>query len=415
MNSECGFNPDKPPVSKWRAFVEGHQKLLAAAALLGFFHSAGCDKTENTDQDARVSVTDTVPVQDAEPELLDELEIRVPSDKPKTLEDYRRQFNDPNNDQSAATEGAITDEEIAKSIEEERLREKDMFRTGVLLGELGAAYSKLSVEKGPEETDLIFNQVYDTEKAVLWGIQFGASPDAANIKYKKVFEDDKYRQKLDKLMRHYAVKYQVPYEVIVAVASHESGFNNIAVSSTGAMNVMQVQLETEIRFHDPDTKLGSLESNISAAVNFLAYNKKRYGSWYVAMSGYCAGNGKVEKLLMEHGLVPKNPKQDWVKSLEENKVDIIRLLSPDYYKQHDNVIFQYALMTQIEADMARGVMEGRYKKGKVPPIMTPEEFKEAVEKYPEVGRRIIKGKKNADKFFEQLEIKPAYNRETVSK
>jgi soluble lytic murein transglycosylase-like protein len=89
-----------------------------------------------------------------------------------------------------------------------------------------------------------------------------------------------------------AARYGVPSSIALAVARAESGYNQAAVSSAGAIGVMQLM---------PATAAGlgvnpwDEDQNIAGGTQLLAQLYSRYGSWDLALAAYNAGPGAVDR------------------------------------------------------------------------------------------------------------------------
>lgn len=98
--------------------------------------------------------------------------------------------------------------------------------------------------------------------------------------------------------------YGVPEPLIFAVIRTESGFDTGAVSSAGAVGLMQLMPDTfrwvtdEMLFeHLDDGMRYDPETNIRYGTWVLARYYARYGSWETALAAYNAGSGRVDEWL----------------------------------------------------------------------------------------------------------------------
>lgn len=101
-------------------------------------------------------------------------------------------------------------------------------------------------------------------------------------------------QIIDRESRHSGV---VP-ELIKAVIKVESGFNEKATSHKGAGGLMQLMPDTAARFGVSDVY--QPDQNIRAGSTYLAWLYRRYQSWPLALAGYNAGEGAVDR----YGSIP---------------------------------------------------------------------------------------------------------------
>ena len=96
------------------------------------------------------------------------------------------------------------------------------------------------------------------------------------------------------VIRAHANRWGIEEAVVKAVIHTESTFNPAAVSPKGAMGLMQLMPATARRFgvrsaFDPG-------ENIRAGVQYLAWLLRRYGGdWRLALAGYNAGEGAVDR------------------------------------------------------------------------------------------------------------------------
>lgn len=103
-----------------------------------------------------------------------------------------------------------------------------------------------------------------------------------------------------------AGQYRVPEAVIFAVIRTESGFDTGAVSSAGAVGLMQLMPETfrwltdEMLFdHFEDGMMYDPETNIRYGTCLLARYYERYGTWELALAAFNAGPGRVDEWLTD--------------------------------------------------------------------------------------------------------------------
>ena len=102
----------------------------------------------------------------------------------------------------------------------------------------------------------------------------------------------------------YAEKYGVPEELVYAVIRTESDFDSGAVSSAGAVGLMQLMPDTfrwltnEMLFeHLEQGMLYDPETNIRYGTYYLSYLYDRYGDWESALAAYNGGLGNVDEWL----------------------------------------------------------------------------------------------------------------------
>ena len=105
-------------------------------------------------------------------------------------------------------------------------------------------------------------------------------------------------------MEAYAEQYGVPETVVYAVIKTESNFDSGAVSSAGAVGLMQMMPETfewltdEILFdHLESGMLYDPETNIKYGTYLLSRFYDRYGDWELVFAAYNGGVGNVDEWL----------------------------------------------------------------------------------------------------------------------
>ena len=111
-------------------------------------------------------------------------------------------------------------------------------------------------------------------------------------------------KKYDDYVEVYAQRYDVPPHTVYAVMKSESDFDSAAVSSAGAVGLMQMTPATfdwlthEILFeHLESGMLYDPETNIRYGVYYLSRLYDRYGDWAVALAAYNAGPTNVDEWL----------------------------------------------------------------------------------------------------------------------
>ena len=102
-------------------------------------------------------------------------------------------------------------------------------------------------------------------------------------------------------VRQYAQAYGVPEPLVYAVIRTESDFDRDAVSSVGAVGLMQLLPDTfvwlaDYHLHEEDdpSRLTDAKVNIRFGVYYLRWLYDRYGSWMEACAAYNAGPGNVD-------------------------------------------------------------------------------------------------------------------------
>ena len=90
----------------------------------------------------------------------------------------------------------------------------------------------------------------------------------------------------------YANHYHLPRELVDAIITQESGWNRRALSSKGAIGLMQLMPTTAARFGVQDPT--SIEDNIGGGVRYLAFlNRMFHGDLRMVVAAYYCGEGPI--------------------------------------------------------------------------------------------------------------------------
>lgn len=112
-----------------------------------------------------------------------------------------------------------------------------------------------------------------------------------------------YPRKYEDFVTKYATQFNVPEEIVYAVIKTESNFDPDALSSAGAVGLMQIMPATFEWLTDMNGEtlspllLNDPETNIRYGVFFLRYLYEYYGNYPTAFAAYNAGMGNVGKWL----------------------------------------------------------------------------------------------------------------------
>ncbi len=117
-------------------------------------------------------------------------------------------------------------------------------------------------------------------------------------------EKNAYPREYAEYVEVYAEQYGVPENLVFAVIRTESSFDSGAISSVGAVGLMQMLPETfewltdEILFdHLESGMLYDPETNIKYGTYLLSRYYDRYGDWELTLAAYNGGPGNVDKWL----------------------------------------------------------------------------------------------------------------------
>ena len=133
----------------------------------------------------------------------------------------------------------------------------------------------------------------------------------STLKFEEVYE--KASGSMDDIFEEAASIYDVPVELLKAVAKAESNFNPNAVSHAGAIGVMQLMPGTASSLGV--TNPYDARQNIMGGAKYLKSNLDRYnGDISLALAAYNAGPGSVEKY---GGVPPYAETQNYVKRVLE--------------------------------------------------------------------------------------------------
>ena len=155
------------------------------------------------------------------------------------------------------------------------------------------------------------------------------------------FEKRSYPREYTEYVETYAEQYGVPETLIFAIIRTESSFDSGAVSSAGAVGLMQMMpatfawLTDEILFdHLESGMLYDPETNIKYGTYLLSRLYDRYGDWDLTLAAYNGGVGNVDKWLEdpaysdgEGGLkkIPFKETRNFVKKVSDAKKTYERL------------------------------------------------------------------------------------------
>jgi soluble lytic murein transglycosylase-like protein len=115
-----------------------------------------------------------------------------------------------------------------------------------------------------------------------------AQPAAsAGCRRRRVFD----REGAERAVRDAWLRYAVPRALIRSVIRHESAWNPAAVSSAGAMGLMQLMPATARELGVPCPF--APRQNVLGGTRYLREMRDRFGSWSRALAAYHAGPTRV--------------------------------------------------------------------------------------------------------------------------
>lgn len=126
-------------------------------------------------------------------------------------------------------------------------------------------------------------------------------------------------------VEYYSKKYGVEKHLVLAVIKTESNFNKNAISSKGAVGLMQIMPETaefiasELGFSSYD--LQDADISINFGTYYLNYLSKKYEKEYMVICAYNAGEGRVNSWI-KLGLITeyKTPYKETTNYLKKVKL-----------------------------------------------------------------------------------------------
>ena len=129
---------------------------------------------------------------------------------------------------------------------------------------------------------------------------------AIGMLYTNVYEKYEravYPREFCDVVNVYSEKFGVPEHIIYAVIKTESDFKSNAVSSAGAVGLMQITPDTfdwiamKLNEQGEFALMYDPETNIRYGVYLLSFLKNEYENWDTVYAAYNAGFGNVDKWL----------------------------------------------------------------------------------------------------------------------
>jgi len=226
---------------------------------------------------------------------------------------------------------------------------------------LSSLYSKDNEEKVLADLEKTRNESMDK----MYKRLFADKESYANKYFKKVLEDQDYREELLVTVMDAAQKYNVPYDVAMGMLAVESGGDPSAKSKKDALGIFQIMPKTgeiykmkiDKDFPENDDR-SDIAKNADAAMHIISDYHKTFGAWSLALVAYNEGPNALEKqigklynLPMKDGYVVKDSWKMYNDKLEEGEISFAKLLNQ---KINNNELksldgFQYVLKAQALA------------------------------------------------------------------
>jgi soluble lytic murein transglycosylase-like protein len=143
---------------------------------------------------------------------------------------------------------------------------------------------------------------------------FLSSTPVSDLKFKVSEPLTATKADIVKIAEEAATKYKLDSKLLLSIIKQESGFNQNAVSKTGAQGLMQLMPSTA-------KNLGVINSldpkqNIDGGARYIKNLLEKYrGNLVLALAAYNAGSGNVNKY---DGVPPFKETQDYVKKVLAN-------------------------------------------------------------------------------------------------
>ena len=138
-------------------------------------------------------------------------------------------------------------------------------------------------------------------------VAIGFTAEHIKEKYELASHPKKYSEYVEK----YSELYQVPEAVCYSVIKCESGFDSAAVSSAGAIGLMQIMPSTFeylcslLKEEHEQGLLYDPETNIKFGTFYLSVLYERFGNWETALAAYNCGPSRVSGWI-EDGMVDED-------------------------------------------------------------------------------------------------------------
>jgi len=128
-------------------------------------------------------------------------------------------------------------------------------------------------------------------------------------KISTALEKNSHPIKYEAIVEKYSDLFNVPRELIYGVIKAESGFRSDAVSSAGAVGLMQIMPETfediakRLKEESNPDSVYAPETNIRYGTFYLRYLYDMFRDWDLAIIAYNAGLGRVSEWLNDPEII----------------------------------------------------------------------------------------------------------------
>ena len=138
---------------------------------------------------------------------------------------------------------------------------------------------------------------------------------------------DLYPQKYVSIIKKYAKEYSVSPALVASIINVESGYKSDAISSVGAVGLMQIMPQTAKWIEESDINLSDVNTNIKIGCKYLAYLKTKFSNFECIIASYNAGPNKVQIWLNDKkysydGIslisTPYKETNDYIKKIKSN-------------------------------------------------------------------------------------------------
>ena len=145
-----------------------------------------------------------------------------------------------------------------------------------------------------------------------------------------------YPMKYSDTIEKVAEEYQISASLIASVANAESSFKEDAVSSKGAVGIMQIMPETarwladKMHIEFSEDMLKDAEYNIQMGAFYISYLKEIFSNQKVVLCAYNAGIGNIKKWLKDDRYSSDGQSLKEI-PFKETKNYVNRVLKNNYY------------------------------------------------------------------------------------